>query len=274
MIVGTMATALRHPAPRLDPGDALPLYAQLRRLLAAELDAKLRAGACRPGDFFTTEGDLCRRFGVSNITARRAMNELEAEGRLSRQRGRGTFVAQPRLPQELDRFDRFSASVREHGMKPSCRTLAVRRRTAAGAVACALDLAPARRVIEIERLRAVNGEPYFLHSSFLCPKRLPGIEAQDHEKRGLYAILAEDYHLRPTRCVDSFEPVVLRRRESQLLGSAPGAPGMRVERITYSGDTPVEYSRGVMRGDRCRLVVDLSEARRMAIVPRPAAARR
>src|SRR5688500_219271 len=73
----------------LDPAGATPLWAQLRDALRGRIDA----GEWGPGDLIPRELDLCATYDVSRITAARALHELVREGRLIRQRGRGTAVA-------------------------------------------------------------------------------------------------------------------------------------------------------------------------------------
>jgi LacI family transcriptional regulator len=74
---------------RLDPKSAAPLWAQLRDVLRARVDS----GEWQPGELIPRELDLCAAYDVSRITAARALHELVREGRLIRQRGRGTVVA-------------------------------------------------------------------------------------------------------------------------------------------------------------------------------------
>jgi DNA-binding LacI/PurR family transcriptional regulator len=83
---------VRRPArrERLDPSSATPLWAQLRDALRARVDA----GEWGPGELIPRELDLCAAYDVSRITAARALHELVREGRLIRQRGRGTAVAE------------------------------------------------------------------------------------------------------------------------------------------------------------------------------------
>ncbi|MBI3969934.1 MAG: GntR family transcriptional regulator [Chloroflexi bacterium] len=73
----------------LDPTSAVPLWAQLRDALRQ----RLAAGEWPPGAIIPREVDLCEAYGVSRITAARAVQELVREGLLLRQRGRGTIVA-------------------------------------------------------------------------------------------------------------------------------------------------------------------------------------
>ena len=72
----------------IDRAGSAPLYQQLKSILQRQLDT----GALRPGDMLPSLRQLCREYGVSSITARRALQELVNEGRLQSQQGVGTFV--------------------------------------------------------------------------------------------------------------------------------------------------------------------------------------
>ena len=65
-----------------------PLYRQLKSLLLHQIES----GELRPGDMLPSLRQLCREYGVSLITVRRALQELVSEGRLQSQQGIGTFV--------------------------------------------------------------------------------------------------------------------------------------------------------------------------------------
>jgi DNA-binding LacI/PurR family transcriptional regulator len=70
----------------------VPLYQQIKQALRDEIDG----GRFDPAEPFVTQREVCERFGVSSITAVRALNDLVAEGVLIRRRGVGTFVAPSR----------------------------------------------------------------------------------------------------------------------------------------------------------------------------------
>lgn len=67
---------------------AKPLYAQLYDILLE----KLKNGEYRKNDVLPTEAEFEEMFGVSRITARRALAELVAKGLVKRQAGIGTMV--------------------------------------------------------------------------------------------------------------------------------------------------------------------------------------
>jgi len=242
----------------LNRSSSLPLFAQLTAELREKLNREIRSGRLKPGDLFVTERMLCHEYGVSVITAKRVLDDLESEGLVIRHRGRGTFVARPRVNQSLDHFYRFTTAMTEQGFQPTWRNLSIDKGTPPSNIRNVLGLDAGEKVVQIERLRLVNGEPYFLHVSYLPHKLFPGLDREDHANVALYDLLAQKYKTIPVRCQDTFEPVLLHRRAALLLQVAPRSAGMLLERIAYSAeDVPIEVSRGVIRGDRCRLTVHL-----------------
>ncbi len=67
---------------------SVPRYERLKRLLRE----KLQSGEFKLGDRFPSQNELMRRYSLSFATVTRALNDLEQEGLLARQQGRGTFV--------------------------------------------------------------------------------------------------------------------------------------------------------------------------------------
>ncbi len=242
----------------VDRQSAVPLFHQLTEQLRGFVRRQVYEGHLKAGDFFTTERALCKRFGVSTITAKRVLDDLEAEGVLVRHRGRGTFVAHQRFSQVLDHFYRFADATQQQGLKTSWKNLSLKVVPADVRTTHLLELEPSDQVLELERLRSVNDEPVFLHTSFLPLKLFPGIEREDHQAVALYDLLGQKYNVHPARCRDTFEPVLLHKRAAELLGVPVRSAGMLIERVAYtSSGQPVEFSHGVIRGDRCRLTVDL-----------------
>ena len=80
-----------------------PLYRQIKSLIVQALES----GEWRPGEAIPSEQELAARFGVSQGTVRKAVDELAAENVLVRKQGKGTFVVSHHDPRQFFRFLRL-----------------------------------------------------------------------------------------------------------------------------------------------------------------------
>ena len=122
---------------RLDPDSYVPLYMQLVQLLQRVIEE----GVLKTGDQLPSERELVERYDVSRITASNALHELMRSGLVYRKQGLGTFVAQPRI-RDLSGFASFSDDMRERGLMPSSRLLALESLLPDEEICKRLDLAP------------------------------------------------------------------------------------------------------------------------------------
>lgn len=76
----------------------LPLYKQIQ----ADIKKQIAFGSLKPGDRIPSETDLARKYFVSQITSKNALNGLVDEGYLYRIQGKGTFVTNSLADSEAD----------------------------------------------------------------------------------------------------------------------------------------------------------------------------
>jgi GntR family transcriptional regulator len=247
-----LRTGTRQP-PEIVRGPGATVHTQIEDWLAGEI----AAGTLVPGDKLPTEQDLATWFGVSRMTLRHALAELARRGLVTRAVGRhgGTFVAAPKLEQDLTSLAGFSEQLRRHGMVATARVLSASQRPAGPAAAAALRIGKDDPVYEVQRVRLADGKPIVLERSLFPAGRFPGM-LDSRLDGSLYELLEVRYGLRPHRARESLEPVTARVREAEALEVAEGAPLMLVERTAYarSGE-PLEYARDLFRGDRTKVVV-------------------
>jgi GntR family transcriptional regulator len=231
----------------------IPFYHQVYLDLRTSIDG----GRWPVGYRIAPERELATQYGVSVITVRRALDELAREQRIERTRGRGTFVLPPRIDRDLDEPLTFTEEMQRRGMDPQTRLIAAGEGTAGEAVGAALQIEVDAPIVFIERLRLADGAPLLLEQVHLPAQRFPGLLDTDLEHESLYAVLSTRYATTVARSRETFEPVLLKKREAGLLGMKKRQPALRVEGIAYSPDgLPVEFSRTYVRGDRTRYFVE------------------
>src|ERR1700739_1893069 len=103
----------------IDPQSQLPLYAQVQAALTTRIaDGSLAVGAQLP-----PEDLLSERFGVSRTTIRKTVQTLVDRALLEIRRGKGTFVAEPKLTQELTHLTGFVEDMEAVGRTATARLL-------------------------------------------------------------------------------------------------------------------------------------------------------
>jgi len=233
-----------------------PRYRQVADVLAASI----LGGEMRPGDRVPSERVIAQRHGLSRMTARQAVELLVRRGLVYRRPGSGTYVAPERVERRLQRFAGFSEQMRDQGIEPGGRVLAVRMidRETDPDVLDALNLANGARCWCIRRVRFGDGEPLVVEESHVPAHLFPGLDSHDLAAGSLYELMGERYGIRPVRAHETIEPTVCEPDDARHLATRPGSPAVVVTRIAFDeGDRAVEYARDVYRGDRTRFVVDL-----------------
>ncbi|MDR7475933.1 MAG: GntR family transcriptional regulator [Armatimonadota bacterium] len=232
----------------------LPLYYQL----AESLRAQIVSGTWKPGDKIPTETELCQEFKLSRTTVRQAIQALVYEGLLTRQQGRGTFVARPRLGQDLVTLTSFTEEMRKRGRRAGGRVLEQRVIQPSAEVAEKLHIPQDRPVVKIRRLRLADGEPMGVQTSFLPEELVPGLEREPLQDRSLYDVLRRKYRLRLVRAQEVYSAVLLDRATARLLGAPGTSAALAAERVTFNEhDRPVEVTKSLFLGDRYQLQAEL-----------------
>jgi GntR family transcriptional regulator len=224
------------------------------------------------GESIPSERQLSVELGVSRLTLRAALDDLVREGYLVRRRGSGTFVSQPKIPQELT-MTSFSEDMRRRGLRPASRTLSLTTSLAGAHLGRRLHVSPSEPIVVATRLRLADGEPMAIETLHVRESLVPGLTPRDLEQTSFYELLADRYGVEIVGGVQTIEPTVTNEEESQALDVPLHSPAFQFERTTRSaaGDI-VEFVRSIYRGDRYRLVTELNRHERSgstpALVPR------
>jgi GntR family transcriptional regulator len=239
---GHLPNAYEHPVAK---------YYELKCLLIGELDG------LAPGTALPPERTLSQRFKVSRTTVRQALQELAIEGHIVRQRGRGTFVAPPKMTQTLQ-LSSYTEDIQSKGLRPSSRLLDVGTVAATGEVAEHLQLTTDAPVLRLERLRLANNEPMAIETVHLDPARFPGIDAVVSDETSLYQLMRDRYGIVPVEAEETIESVLASSPKATLLGSDSTTPLLLLTRTSWDkhGKT-VEFVRSFYRGDRYRFLARL-----------------
>ncbi len=240
---------------KIDRSSYIPFYAQVQEALKGFVEHDEVA----PGDQLPSEPELCRLFDVSRTVIRQALRGLENEGLVVRHKGKGTFVAEPKIGESLfQELTGFYQDMSQKGHTPVSRVLKQAIIPANSKVAAFLQIEPEASVIRIDRLRYVNDEPIVLVTTYLPHALCPNLVETDLTNRSLYAFLENEYGLEIAWGRRMLEAIVASEHVAQLLEVNEGAPLISLESVSYlEDDTPLEYYHALHRGDRSKFEVEL-----------------
>ena len=224
-----------------------PLYLQLKNALIAEIDT----GRYKPHERLLSERELGEKFKVSRMTVRQALTEMTHEGILYTQAGKGTYVNEPKIKQELQTLTGFSQDMAARGSAASGRVLESRIIPATLSLSAIFSVPMNTELVLLSRLRLADGNPLAIEVAYILYKVCPGILEFDFSKESLYHILATRYNNHLVRAEQTMESGLATPQEIELLQTTSPAPVLRIERLSYNEqNTLVEFVVSVYRGDR------------------------
>jgi GntR family transcriptional regulator len=229
-------------------GDSfVPYYVQIVDQVR-ELITKKKLGQ---GQTFCSEGDIAAALSISKMPVRQAFQKLKSEGLLIIAKGKRPVVGSGRVPWNFQQLRGFSEEMRRRGLVPSARLLSMNLEEPELEVAQALKLAPGERVYCARRLRAVNGDPVAIVTSYLPARIFAGIDKQDLENQSLYAILEDKYKRKLQWAEEIIGATSAGADEAAVLETSPGSALLVIRETTYdTQNIAIEYSLSLLRGDR------------------------
>ena len=223
-----------------------PLYLQIKNALVADIDA----GQYKPHQRLMSERELGEKFKVSRMTVRQALNEMIRDGILYTQVGKGTFVGESKIDQQLRNLTGFSHEISMRGARPSSKVLSAQVVPASAHMAAVLSVMQGAEVVELSRLRLSNELPLCIEVAHIPHYLCPNILKKDFSRESLYRVFEDDYGHRLVRAEQTMAASLANDRELELLQITAPASVLRIERFTYNQqDSLLEYVTSTYRGD-------------------------
>ncbi|MBS4174207.1 GntR family transcriptional regulator [Bacillus sp. FJAT-49736] len=224
----------------------VPLYAQLIDIIVE----KIRSGEWKEFDKLPSERELCDMYDISRTTIRQAMIELENEGYIYKEHGKGSFVSPQAFTQNLVTFYSFTEEMKKLGKKPSTKILSFKIIPAPKKIALKLGLAEDEDVFEFARLRLADDEPIIYETTYLPYYQFPKLTELELSLNSMYELFQKKYDIRITNANERFKAVGVGLKEAPFLTEKVGAPALNIERLAFFNGRAVEYTLSVARGDK------------------------
>ena len=225
----------------------LPRYYQLKEIMRE----RIRAGEWKPGDLIPSERELGEKYGISRMTARQAITDLVNEGLFYREQGKGTFVSQHKITQQLIRLTGFTEDIRARGQRPSTKVISAAMQAADEETAERLGISAGTLIFRLQRLRLADDEPLAIEVSQIAFKDCERLLEEDLESNSLYRTLESKYGITLMEADQELEAGLAGSEEAQLLKIPVGSPVLFTRRVTYTErNSPIEYARAVYCGNK------------------------
>ena len=240
---------------KIDPDSPLPLYAQVESILATGLaDGTFPAGSRLPN-----EDELIERYAVSRTTIRQTIQNLVRRGLVEIRRGKGTFVLQPKITQELTELSGFVEDMQSLGRQASARLLDKQIVPAGETVARQLGIRAGTLVVRIQRVRLADNAPLSFDETYLPREIGEKIIENDLETEPIFSLLEQKYDTPLVEAEYRLEAISADATVARALGISAGSPIFLIERTSYTTDhQPVDYEKLYYRGDQIRFVTRLA----------------
>ncbi|MDU1912368.1 GntR family transcriptional regulator [Fusobacterium sp.] len=208
-------------------------------------------GELKSGDVIPSERELMQIFNMSRTPIRKALDELERENLIIRRIGDGTYVNIPILDQVINKFYSFTEEMKKRGKTPTGKVVNFEEKED--------DIygiySERTQVYEIERIKYADEEP-LMYSQTIIPKRIVAdLTKEILKKKPLYEILREKCDFRFLKAEQKIKPCLVNKIEAEYLNVPEGSLGILIERKLFMGKDIVEYSKGIVRGDRFEFTI-------------------
>ncbi|UFH51085.1 GntR family transcriptional regulator [Pseudomonas sp. KNUC1026] len=233
----------------------VPLFAQLK----TQLRERILDGTYAPSSRLPSEHQLCALHGVSRITVRQALGDLQKEGLIFKVPGKGTFVSRPKAFQNVSTLQGLGEAVQALGHEVINQVRSLRLIDAQGAVAERLKLKPGAAVLQVKRVRLIDRVPVSLEITYLPASLAELMGRADLASRDIFLILENDAGIALGHADLAVDAILADPELASALGAEEGSPVMRIERLTHDAEgQPLDYEHLYYRGDafQYRLRID------------------
>lgn len=230
-----------------------------RTELYRELVRRIRTGAYPAGGRLPGERRLAESLGVSRMTLRHALIRLAEEGLLTASAQRGWYVAATAYGEPPSTLQSFSEMAAARGQVARSAVRSLRTRRARAPEADALGLEPAAQVVELVRLRSVDGVPNHVVHSFLPAEDYPKAASEDFGHGSLYGFLRREYQADLAHARIVVDVGTAGSEEAEVLQVSAGSP-LLVVRTTVrdTAGHPLVHSFSRLRPDVSQVEFEVS----------------
>lgn len=221
--------------------------------IASEIREYIFKGVYKPNEMLPFEKDICKKYEVSKMTVKKALDLLVAEGLIVKRRGSGTFVkdiTDKEIHRIIDKNQFSGLTSNSMGHKVTSKVLEFRVINANSKVANMLKIDEDDFVYYIHRVRYVDSEPIVIETTYMPLNAIPGLKISDVEG-SIYTYIKENLGLKIQSAHSTIRARKSDENDMKYLALKSDEPVTEVERVAYLENGKVfEYSFARHRYDK------------------------
>ena len=239
----------------IDKESPVPFYYQLKEYIRNQIES----GKWSPEQKLPSETAFCQRFNISRTVVRQALKELQNEGYLSTEKGKGSFIASAKITTGfVENLAGFYEVFQKQGFRVTTRILKQEIIPAPPSIAETLHVQANTPLVLLSRLRELNGEPSVYADNYVPEDLCPCLIDENMENRSLYKYLEKDCGYEIDRGRRYIGVTLASEFVASLLGISVGSPLIEIESVTYlKSGRPLECFHSLHRGDKTMFEVNL-----------------
>jgi GntR family transcriptional regulator len=231
----------------IDKNSPIPVYYQLKEAIKQ----KINEGIWKVGECIDSERELSEQYSLSRMTVRQALGDLVQEGILHREKGKGTFVCEPKVKQRD--IMSFSDMVRKMGLTPRTEVRSFEKIHTPEHIA---DLISFEEVYKIDRLRIAE-DVVIANEVIYIPCDYCGYIDVEKLEHSFYSIL-KDYGYVIDHSESSIQAVLMNEEYKNIFNTSANLPLIKVFSSNIAEDGRLLFvEESIYRSDKYILEVNI-----------------
>ena len=200
------------------------------RKLYELLRKHIEEGVYREGDLLPSENDLCRTYGLTRPTVRRALISLSYDGYILTQQGKGSVVQDRSKGIGILSVAGTTSALRNQALRTVVLSKPVVKSWPEPFIYTLNELEKELGCIYLERLRELEGKPIFYDVNYIPNMNLPRFTGRKFENNSLFDILRKYYNIEIRGGEQNIRAINADPDTARYLGLPEGSPVLHLER--------------------------------------------
>lgn len=209
---------------------SLPKYIQLIEILKNQIQQQ----TLKPNQQLPNEDELASTYNMSRGTVRKAMIELQNQGLVRKEQGRGTFINEPKPALSGFSLVEFDQYIHLQSRTPATQTRQFETITVTSDVAEKLDISPDTQVFHIVQLRLADEMPIVWEERYFDCALCPDLTQEKVELSSVHWLLVEHYRIPLVRLTHQIEIATLPPDKCPIFGVGEAIEVFAVNRLSYT----------------------------------------